>query len=177
MLISKKEIAIVPENWKSLSEDFYWGGKILTSASEQSSRFFRQSLGTVLPDSEASLLEGFNVLMSAKFCLAFSIELLAKSLLISKEPEKYISNDELNFGHDIYSDLKSKVINFSQTEIELIDSLKNLILDGKYPTPKKLSKDPNDNNFAPFDSHAYVHLRSYFELITSIRNKILQAFD
>lgn len=168
-----REIALQPDSWRILSFSFYTAGEILYNTYIDSKRKFNDTVGEILTEDDMKYHRQTQIYYPILFNLSISIELLIKSIIVKKVGDEIINRrNNLKFNHDVFELIEEYDIcvdDFNYHEIEILKNLKERILDGKYPTKKRIDDSVSDNI-----NDTIIHITTFFNDIKSIRNKLIQ---
>ena len=180
------EISRSPVGWWHRSEQFYLAGEILIESIKTANyKYYTEIAGKPFNKGSGKHTQFKKTILNMQmdtpivFNLSFSIELLVKAILIYQNPTKWIpEHGNIKFSHKIYKLIENE-IPISLTEIETIIAkrLEEYISYGKYPERTRpgdvIEKFEDLFNFHPYNSW---DINYFFELITSLRNKLRNFF-
>ena len=137
---SELDTAKVPSHWAAQAQDFFCAAQVLDEESRLAHQRDHENVGKVVNEPDVMRQQ---TTTSARFCLAFSLELAIKSALVAQgKLDELTSGDTLPFGNHMLHDLAKQVVDLkiTQDEQEILLWASEAVLSGKYPAPKK----PND---------------------------------
>lgn len=155
---SELDLAKVPSNWIAFASAFYCAAKVLNEESSAAFQEWTQQEGQ--PVRAANMIRT-QTQIPAEFCLAFSMELAIKAVLVSQGKLDDLSSEAaLPFGNHMLHTLARDIDGFEVTSEEegILLWASRTVLSGKYPVSKK-----------PSDSKDGVKLnRSFSELYDKV---------
>jgi len=167
------------ENWLQYSYDFYSAGSILIAEFEKGIELMRGSVGSV-PYDRQYVGQRIHMHASPRFCLAFSVELLVKAILIKQDPKKWIpETGKVKFGHSTFVLFKSHIpIDMSEDELKMLKSIEKFVAWGKYPE-RVNPGDIDDDRTRTLSFHPYSGWdpRQFKLVIDKIRSQLQQYYD
>ena len=136
---SELEAAKVPSHWASIAQAFYCAARVLNEESTSAHQEMHRQVGQKIEESNIIRQQ---TQTPAEFCLAFSLELLIKSVLVFQGKLKDLSSEEaLPFGNHMLHSLAHDIEDFELTtdEDEILLWASKTVLSGKYPVSRKPS--------------------------------------
>jgi hypothetical protein len=133
---SEQDVAKSSENWAMLAQAFFFAAIVLNEESNYAQKLLHTYEGVEISE---DLIMRLQTDIPSVFCLAFSLELAIKALLIH---QRKLANIPAN--HSLL-ELANKIENFkvdNSTE-KVLQWASNIVVHGKYPVSNKPSDDKN----------------------------------
>lgn len=162
---SELEVAKQSSNWASMAQSFYCASIILNDERENAQRLMNSE--TVNQINEDIVMR-IQVEAPAIFCLAFSLELAIKAVLIKQGAITDLeTGQKLPFSSHLINDLAKQIagLDFLPNEEQCLELAASIIANGKYPVGKApcelkngVKLYPNYKDFRKMAEPLYIRL-------------------